>query len=183
VAVGDVDGDGDEDLVLANRDGQANQILINDGRLGFEESLVYGTGSDETRSAQLADVNGDGFPDIVTVNIGEPNGVYLGDGAGGFGPGTSFGGSEQSYALAISDVDGDGDVDIIVANVSGPNAFYRNDGTGTGWTEQWLGEHAEATYGVAVADLNGDGFPDLGFANSGGPNRLFLNVEARTSRD
>jgi hypothetical protein len=38
-----VDRDGDPDLVLANRDGQGNHILLNDGHLSFEEQLDYGT--------------------------------------------------------------------------------------------------------------------------------------------
>ena len=183
VAVGDVDRDGDPDLVLANRDGQANHVLLNDGRLGFEEQRSYGTGSDETRSAALADLNGDGILDIVTANIGEPNGIYLGDGRGGFDRGMHVGGSEQSYALALLDVERDGDIDVVVANVRGRNALYLNDGSGATWTRSLIGEGSFVTYGVATADLNGDGFADLGFANSSGANRIFLNVEAEREQD
>ena len=77
VAIADIDNDGDVDLVLANRDGQANQILLNDGELNFDEVREFGTGSDETRSVVLADLNSDGALDIVAGNIGEPNAVYL----------------------------------------------------------------------------------------------------------
>ena len=183
VAVGDVDGDGDPDLVLANRDGQANQVLFNDGRLGFARNRSYGTGSDETRSVVLADLNGDGFLDIVNANIGEPNRIYLGDGSGGFDRGTSVGGSEESYALVVLDVDRDGDIDVVVANVRGRNELYLNDGSGMTWVRVPIGEESYVTYGLAAADLNGDGFADLGFANSGGPNLIFLNVEAGSRRD
>ena len=174
--MGDVDQDGDVDLVLANRDGQANQILFNDGALGFAEVREFGTGSDETRAVALADLNADGLVDIVAVNIGEPNGVYLGAGDGTFGDGAMFGADEMSYAVVTTDVDNDGDQDVVVANVAGPNALYLNDGTGTSWTEQWLGEEANSSYGVTVGDLTGDGFPEIGFANSGAVNRLFMNI-------
>jgi hypothetical protein len=158
-------------------------VLLNDGNLGFAEKRPYGTGSDETRSAALADLNGDGFLDIVNANIGEPNGIYLGDGSGGFGQGTSVGGSEESYALALLDVEQDGDIDVVVANVRGPNELYRNDGSGTHWTRSLIGEQADITYGVAAADVNGDGFTDVGFANSAGQNLIFLNIEARRRRE
>ncbi|NIS28447.1 MAG: VCBS repeat-containing protein, partial [Actinobacteria bacterium] len=46
---------------------QANRVLLQDGHLDFQRSRPYGTGSDETRSAALADLNGDGHLDIVTA--------------------------------------------------------------------------------------------------------------------
>jgi hypothetical protein len=176
VAVGDIDADGDQDLVLANRDGQANQTLLNDGDLDFDEVREFGSVSDETRSVALADFNGDGIPDIVAANIGEPNAVYLGRGDGRFEDGIAFGGNENTYAAAVADLDRDGDTDIVVGNVQGPNAVYFNDGSGRVWSEQKVGEEAESTYGVATADLNGDGYPDIGFANSEAVNRIFFNV-------
>ena len=179
IVFADVDGDGDPDLVLANRDGQANQILFNDGALGFDEVREFGTGSDETRGVALADFNADGVLDIVAVNIGEPNAVYLGTGGGRFDAGTTFGADERSYSVAVADLDGDGDEDLVVGNVGERNAVYFNDGTGRGWTELLVGEEAEATYGVAAADVDGDGLPELGFANSEALNRLFMNVGRR----
>jgi hypothetical protein len=179
VAVGDIDRDGDQDLVLANRDGQANQILLNDGALGFAEVRTFGTGSDETRSVTLADLNGDGGLDIVAGNIGEANAVYLGTGDGQFGPGVLLGGDQMTYTTAVADLDGDGDLDIVVGNVQEQNVAYLNDGTGRIWTEVIIGEPAESTYGVDVADVDGDGFPEIAFANSEALNRLYMNVPAR----
>jgi hypothetical protein len=156
---------------------------LNDGHLGFAQSLPYGTGSDQTRSVALADLNGDGFLDIVNANVGEPNRIYLGDGSGGFDRGTSVGEAEESLALALLDADLDGDVDVVVANGRGGNQLYLNDGSGTTWIESPLGEETYSTYGVDAADLDGDGFADLGFANSGGPNLIFLNVEGGSRRE
>ena len=119
----------------------------------------------------------------MNANIGEPNGIYLGDGSGSFSHGTMVGGSEQSYALALLDVDRDGDIDVVVANVRGQNELYLNDGSGTAWTRTPIDEESYVTYGLAAGDLNGDGFADLGFANSSGPNVIFLNVEGRRNRD
>ena len=117
--------------------------------------------------------------DIVAVNIGEPNAVYLGRGAGRFGEGISFGQDEGTYAAIVTDVDRDGDEDIVVGNVRGRNAVYLNDGDGGGWSEHLIGEEEESTYGLAAADVNGDGFPEIAFANSEALNRLFLNRSGR----
>ena len=134
---------------------------------------------DETRSVSLADLNDDGVLDIVSVNIGEPNAVYLGRGNGSFEEGVPFGDSERSYAVVTADLDRDGDYDIIVANVAGRNAVYWNDGSAQHWAVHWLGDEANTSYGVDAADLNGDGYPEIGFANSGAFNRLFRNVAAK----
>lgn len=179
VAAGDLDADGDPDLVLSKRDAPANQILLNDGSLHFGEAMEFGTVSDETRSVALADLDGDGALDIVAVNIGQPNAVYLGLGGGRFQEGIPFGADEHTYTAVVADMDGDGDVDIVVGNVGSPNAVYFNDGSGRVWSEQKVGDEAESTCGVATADLDGDGYLDIGFANSEAVNRIFFNVNGR----
>jgi hypothetical protein len=182
----DLNGDGSLDVLVTNR-GTANGFYLNDGtgRFGTKQADAYtfGSGNDEPRSVALADFDDDGVLDIVSANIGEPNGVYLGRGDGSFDAGVAFGASELSYAVTTADVEGDGDEDIIIANVRGRNAVYLNDGSAKTWIERWLGEEGNTSYGVAAADLNGDRYPEIGFANSGAFNRLFLNVVAAPTRD
>ena len=172
VATGDVDGDGDLDIAVANRDGQQNYVYLNDGQGGFDKSLPYGTGSDPTRGIALADIDGDGHLDILNANIGQANAVYFGDGAGLFDRSIAFGGDSQSYALASADVNGDGRIDIVVANVRGPNAIYLQRGDHT-FRKIPFGTPDGATYGLVVADWNGDGHPEIATANSDGQNYLY----------
>ncbi len=175
VVAADLDGDGNQDLVLANRDGQANFVAYNNGKLGFERRVQFGTGEDETRGVAVADLNGDGNLDICTANIGEPNGVFFGDGKGGFAGATSFGDRERTYSIVVSDLDLDGDIDIVVSNVGEQNAVYFNDGSGSKFIEHRFGLEEGITYGVAVGDLNADSFPDLITANSDGQNIVYFN--------
>ncbi len=90
----DFDGDGDLDLVLANRDGGANAIQWNDAG-AFDRRTIYGTGSDETRGVAVGDVDGDGIPDLVVANIGEENAVYFGDSDGSFARSRPFGRDDE----------------------------------------------------------------------------------------
>jgi hypothetical protein len=172
VAVGDVDGDGDPDIAVANRDGMQNQIYLNDGQGGFTKTVPYGTGSDSTRGIALADMDGDGHLDILNANIGEPNAVYYGNGAAGFARTTTFGGQEQSYALVPADLNGDRRLDIVVGNVKSPNAIYLQNTDGT-FQQTWFGAPDGSTYGLVVADWNGDGRPEIATANSDGLNYLY----------
>ena len=88
--LGDVDGDGDLDLVAGNASGEANRVYINDGAGSFTEAnRVYvndgagnftdsgqSLGSSLTQSVTLGDVDGDGDLDLVAGNINTSR-VYI----------------------------------------------------------------------------------------------------------
>ena len=82
-------------MVLANRDGQPNAIYLNAGAKKFGKAIVYGTGSDNTRSVALGDMNGEGQLDIIATNVGQPNRVFFNDGKSEFAKSTAFGGAKD----------------------------------------------------------------------------------------
>jgi hypothetical protein len=117
--------DGQVDLILANRDGGQNKILLVRGHLKFGPAIPFGSGEDDTRGLVVVDMNDDVRPDIVTANIGEANGVILNKGNGVSDLSQRFGeDTGRSYAIVAHDLDGDEDKDIIVANVGGKNSVF-----------------------------------------------------------
>jgi len=76
VALGDIDGDGDLDVVSANSD-QGNRIYLNDGQGNFTDSN-QALGDRDCRSVVLADVDNDGDLDIAVANFDQANRVYFG---------------------------------------------------------------------------------------------------------
>jgi hypothetical protein len=125
-------------------------------------------------SNALADVNGDGEPDLVTVGDGVS--VSFGDGHGGFGPMARYALTTSFSTVAVGDLNGDGKPDLVVTGYPGwasPQAFplgvLLNQGQGTfGPMLSWsipsgavpLGAKA-AFAAAALGDLNGDGKLDL----------------------
>ena len=173
VVLGDVDGDGDLDLVTGN-DGQTNELYLNDGSGGFPgintPGTAIGSETDSSRSVVLGDVDGDGDLDLVAGNSGQTNKLYLNDGSGGFaGTGTAIGSeTEYTYSVVLGDVDGDGDLDLVAGNF-GLNKLYLNDGSGgfasTG-TAIGSDTETESTYSVVLGDVDGDGDLDSGGGKS-----------------
>ena len=175
VAVADLNQDGHQDLVLANRDRQPSSVLLNDGKLGFSKRIPFGSTKGQTRAVACGDFNGDGKLDWATGNIDQPNMVYLGDGEGGVLKSVAFGRAKsRSYAIALADLNSDGQLDIVIGNAGQPNSVFFNKGKAKSFREEPFGE-ANATYGLSVGDLNGDGRTDVAVANSDALNFVFFN--------
>lgn len=169
-AIGDVNGDGNADLVLPNfRDGTVGVYPgAGDGTLGtpamYTSSPLGVLGSYQ---AYLADVNGDGKLDIITANYWEESiSVLLNDGSGGFQPRTAYGtGSGITLQVATADIDGNGTLDLLASGEFGVARLLGN-GDGTFQPPQVVGglyEYAD----IALTDINGDGRADLLVANGG----------------
>lgn len=135
-ASGDLDGDGDVDLFVAN-DNSPNQLLRNDGSGRFVDAtagrFVMQPGWNASHSVDLADIDGDGDLDILIGNDdGISNRVYVNSGIGFFTDVTATAlppNAEWTDCQVVADFDGDGDVDWFTVD-SGTCHYYVNNGSG-----------------------------------------------------
>jgi hypothetical protein len=185
IGLGDMDGDGDLDLVTGNIS-QANRLYLNNGTADPFSGV---TGSDissdahNTRSIGLGDVDGDGDLDLVVGNYAQINRLYLNNGTAApfFGVTGSDISSDARWtqSVALGDADGDGDLDLMVGNYNQTNRLYLNNGTAdpfSGVTGSDISSDAHGTWSIALGDVDGDGDPDLVAGNYNGQiNRLYLN--------
>jgi hypothetical protein len=180
VAVRDVNGDGNPDLVVASQcdnSGNCNGVvgvLLGSGDGTFRLVVTYDSGGYDAQSVAVADVNGDGKPDLVVANAcasssctgGGVVGVLLGKGDGTFQAAVSYGsGGQDAESVAVADVNGDDKPDLIVANGNGSVGVLLGNGDGTFQAAMSYGSGGASASSVAVADVNGDGKPDLLVAN------------------
>jgi hypothetical protein len=137
----DFDGDGDQDLVVANRSapesgGYKLALYRNDGGMQFTRMDAAALPEDAAYPMSVAwgDVDNDGDPDLYAASLyGLANELYENLGDGTFrkrdgGRATTDAGS--SYAATFGDLDNDGDLDLVVANWGGSSEIYLNDGAG-----------------------------------------------------
>jgi FG-GAP-like repeat len=125
VAVGDINKDGNADLVVANYSGRPDNlkddgvtVLLGDGNGVFRAvaGSPFPTGNAPTRVA-IGDVDGDGSPDIAVCNSQSHNVTILrGNGKGGFEAGYNIDVGHEPNGVALGDLNGDGKADIVVAN-------------------------------------------------------------------
>jgi ankyrin repeat protein len=114
VAVGDLDGDSDLDLAVANVYGANVSVLLNNGNGTFAADVLYGAGSYPS-SVAVGDVDGDSDLDLAVANSESHNvSVLLNNGNGTFAAAVHYGAG--GFSVAVGDLDGDSDLDLAVAN-------------------------------------------------------------------
>lgn len=179
--LGDIDGDGDLDLIIGNEDD--NELWLNDGKGFFtdvSDHLPIKTGECETREVDFGDIDGDGDLDIFLANVNfrqiknSQNRIWINDGKGVFSDKTEeLLPQEKMHTVDgdFCDLDNDGDLDIITANAFG-NSYrvYLNEG-GKFITQTELAVLPASVIGngidVEFADFNNDGTKDLYLCNFG----------------
>ena len=170
LAVADVNGDGKADVLTANWGTNSAGVLLGTGTGSFGTATIYSTGANSLPyNIAVADVNGDGKPDLLTANsTSSTAGVLLGTGTGSFGAVTAFGTGTNSYphGIAVADVNGDRKLDLLTANTNSTAGVLLGTGTGSfGAATTFSTGSSSQSNDIAVADVNGDGQPDLLTAN------------------
>jgi hypothetical protein len=176
VEAGDLDGDGDLDLAVAQfgYDQGETRWLENQGGWRFASHILQQLSGGI--NAVVADADADGDLDIVTLISQEWEEIYVfaNDGRGAFSPTRIFGASNEDFGsswISVVDLDRDGDADVLYSN---GDAFDYAPPKGRGWNGiQWLentGRLSFAYHRIAdfpgasspqAADLDGDADLDI----------------------
>jgi hypothetical protein len=189
VAIADLNGDGKLDIVAANCGNALNNHCIGaggnmgvllghgDGTFQPATTIPLGGGGYGAIAVSIADVNGDGKPDLIAAGdcaSGGCGGVLLGNGDGTFQAEIPFTtGGLIAFAMVVGDVNGDGKPDVVVGHQCATQNCHTSSiavllGNGDGTFQVATTYDAGGIYpdSIVLADLNADGKPDIVVANS-----------------
>ena len=162
-------GDGLQDLAVANRDSNNVSVLLGNGDGTFQAARNFAVGN-WPYSVAVGEFNGDGRPDLATANLrGNTVSVLLGNGDGTFQAARNFAVGANPCFVVVGEFNGDGRPDLAVANgawLEGTPSVSVLLGNGDG-TFQAPRHFAAGSVpqSVAVGEFNGDGRPDLAVVN------------------
>lgn len=167
VTVGDVDGNGTSDIVVAHKAGNAISIFVNNGKAGFVHQTPLETKA-APASVAIGDLNQDKQPDIVVANsatgvrvftafFNQGQGTFLDSGSGRFEPTVA---GPQNNVL-IRDIDYDGRDDAVFTLSSANKILLYMQRAGIFNFEEVTVNTTPDPQGIQLADVNGDGYDDL----------------------
>ncbi|OGZ45223.1 MAG: hypothetical protein A2756_01205 [Candidatus Ryanbacteria bacterium RIFCSPHIGHO2_01_FULL_48_27] len=193
----DINADGFTDFVHA-RETDPLHVYINRGNGTFADDTssstfpyIFVKTSGEDLGLRFADVNADGFPDLLRAKYGENKYLYINNGDGTWTqkdvssslPHFFVGSSGEDLAVRLADMNGDGLVDFLRAKGGEDRYIYINKGNGEAWVEHnvstsfpydFLTSTGEDT-GVRLVDISGDGLVDFLRAKEGGNRYIYIN--------
>ncbi len=182
IGLGDLDGDGDLDLVAGGEGWGGSSVTgvnvhLNNGTVSGKLSWVASTRPETNNyydQVLAADINKDGDMDIVAAGHGSGIKVWAGDGGSGgsftwTSKATNLPTNGEYTGIAVVDMNGDGNKDILATDYAGtrpPIHLWTGNGAGT-WTSRdsnFTSTSSENTFGVAAGDVDKDGDMDLVYA-------------------
>ncbi len=203
-AVGDVDGDGKEDLILGNAQGQARKLFLQKEAYNFQEKNSPAFTQDaasEDVALHLFDADADTDLDLYAVSggyhwaPGDPGTqdcLYLNDGQGNFTKQNSLPEALKPHScVASADVDQDGDLDLFIGGavlpynypLSSPSHLLLNNGDGTFKKDSnQVFNFAGIVSSVKWINLNGDAYPDLVVAGEWMPIQFYENQKGKLTK-
>ncbi|MEM6675735.1 MAG: VCBS repeat-containing protein [Planctomycetota bacterium] len=171
LAAGDVDGDGDNDLVAVGAGSSGPTIVWceNGGEAGLlpQRTLAVNAQATAPRDVEIGDLDGDGDNDIVYSGNGSVAAGWIESlGGGAFAaPQTLESGPPSGNGVEIADLDGDGRIDLVLTRGSTELVWKRNLGGGSFAVEAVLASQSGFYYDMLVVDIDGDGDADVLGAN------------------
>jgi hypothetical protein len=177
VALADIDGDGDLDLIFANSG--TNTMYLNRHGAFDETPSWQSVPQKPTATITLEDVDLDGYRDLVCGNAGQHDAIYFGLGGGiETEPSWTSAAEHQTQSMLLVDLDDNGYRDLVCGNFREVNTIHFNE-TGVPPTEaSWSSLLTEWTNDMALHDFNGDGYLDMVCGNKNQENTLFWGYPA-----
>jgi RHS repeat-associated protein len=172
IAVGDLNGDRNSDVVTASPSGKNISIRFGQDGGGFDPGINFDVVSQPV-TVQLVDLNEDGKLDIITANtvtnsyafLDRSISVFLSNGDGTFNPRLDYAIGVNASKMLVSDLTGDGHVDVVLVDpVKGESTFLQGDGTGQ--FKPLPGGDYNVGISAAIGDINGDGANDVVSVNA-----------------